>query len=336
MKEKTNWHPGTLLELSGSYWHTCTLHAGVKLGLFTRIGRDCLDLSGVNAELNANEEGLSRLLNALCAMGLLKKDGQGYANTPESYRFLSKDSDSYIGYMIMHHHHLLESWGRIDEAVMQGGPIRKRSPEDKDQWRESFLMGMFNIAMAIAPGLAKELDFTGCSRLLDMGGGPGTFAIHFCLANPGMTASVYDLPTTEPFARKTIERFNTADRIDFIAGDYTKDEFPKPGEYDAAWLSHILHGEGSEQAGDVVRKAVSALKPGGKILIHEFILTDTMDAPLFPALFSINMYLGTGSGQSYSQGQLTDMLRASGVGNIQRLAFEGPTQSGILAGVKQG
>lgn len=329
---KVNWHPGTLLETSGYYWKTCTLHAGVKLGIFTAIGSETLTCDQINDQLKCDREGLFRLLNALSALQLLKKENDTYTNTEAAKTFLSKDSPQYIGFMIMHHHHLMSSWHKMDQAVKEGGPIRERGSYSTEEWRESFLMGMFNIGMAVAPGLSKELDLSGTKKLLDMGGGPGTFAIHFCLANPGMTASVYDLPTTEPFAQKTIDRFKVSDRIDFIPGDYTEEEFSKPGEYDAVWLSHILHGEDPATAKAVVQKAVSALKPGGKILIHEFILTENMDGPVFPALFSINMYLGTKGGQSYSQEQLAEMLTASGVEDIERHPFVGPTESGILIG----
>ncbi|MBU2454411.1 MAG: SAM-dependent methyltransferase, partial [Proteobacteria bacterium] len=194
-------------------------------------------------------------------------------------------------------------------------------------------MGMFNMGMAIAPKLSKELDLSGCNRLLDFGGGPGTFAIHFCLANPGLTASVYDLETTRPFAEKTIHKFNISDRVDFISGNFIEDDITCPKAFDSAWLSHILHGEGPQQAGDIIGKAVLALKPGSKIFIHEFILNDRMDGPLFPALFSINMYLGTPKGQSYSETELSGMLKKNGIKNIKRLSFEGPTQSGILSGI---
>lgn len=194
-------------------------------------------------------------------------------------------------------------------------------------------MGMFNIGMATAPRLSRELDLSGCKRLLDLGGGPGTFAIHFCLANPGLNASVYDLETTRPFAEKTIQKFNVSDRIDFLPGNYVEDDCIEADLFDAAWLSHILHGEGPEQAGQIIGKAVSVLKPGSKIFIHEFILNNNMDGPLFPALFSINMFLGTPSGQSYTERELTDMLKTHGVKNIQRLSFVGPTQSGILSGI---
>lgn len=328
-----NWNPGSLLEMSGYYWKTCALHTGVKLGIFTVIGSDTLSCDDINKTLAVDKRGLLMLLNALCALELLVKKNETYVNSPPALTFLSKDSKQYIGFMILHHHHLMESWQKMDKAIIDGKPTRTRSSFSDEERRESFLMGMFNMAMSIAPRLAKELDLSGCQRLLDFGGGPGTYAIHFCLANPGLSASVYDLETTRPFAEKTISRFNVSDRVDFISGNYIEEEFSCPDTYDAAWLSHILHGEGPGQAGDIIRKAVSALKPGSRIFIHEFILDDTMDGPLFPALFSINMYLGTPEGQSYSETQLSDMLKSRGVKDITRLPFEGPTQSGILRGI---
>ncbi len=328
-----NWNPGSLLEMSGYYWKTCALHTGVKLDVFTAIGSNALSCDDINEKLKVDKRGLSMLLNALAALELLAKKGETYSNTPPASTFLSKSSKHYVGFMILHHHHLMESWHKMDKAIIDGKPTRSRSSFSDEERRESFLMGMFNIGMAVAPGLSKELDLSGCKRLLDFGGGPGTYAIHFCLANPGLTASIYDLETTRPFAEKIIRQFNVSDRVDFISGNYIDDEFTCPDRFDAAWLSHILHGEGPDQAQKIIGKAVSALKPAGKIFIHDFILNDSRDGPLFPALFSLNMYLGTPSGQAYSETELSTMLKAHGIKNINRLSFEGPTQSGILSGI---
>lgn len=138
----------------------------------------------------------------------------------------------------------------------------------------------------------------GRKRLLDPGGGPGTYAIHFCLANPELTAVILDRPTTEPFARKTGAKFNLSDRIDFIGGDFTIDPL-LGGPYDVAWLSHILHSNSLVECQRCVEQTVSNLNPGGMILIHDFILNDTKDRPEFPALFALNMLIGTEHGRSY-------------------------------------
>ncbi len=327
---ETDSNPGMLLEMSGYYWKTCTLHAGVKLDVFTVIGEDALTGRAAAEKLNGDADGVTRLLNALTALGFLDKSEDRFSNTRLSSTFLSKDSPQYIGFMIMHHYHLVESWHRLDEAVLSGKAIRGRMSFSDPEYRESFLMGMFNLAMGLAPKLAPKIDLSGKHRLLDLGGGPGTYAIHFCKHNPDLQATVFDLPTTEPFAEKTITRFDLSDRIDFIGGDYLEDDIP--GAYDVVWLSHILHGEGPKDCRKLVKKAASVLNPGGFIIIHEFILNNSEDGPVFPAIFSLNMLLGTEQGRAYSEQELSDMMSEAGVGNIHRIPVDTPNESGILIG----
>jgi len=178
--------------------------------------------------------------------------------------------------------------------------------------------------------MADAIDLSSRRRLLDLGGGPGTYAIHFCLKNPALSASVFDQPATRPFAEKTIAGFDMQSRVSFSPGDYHSDGIP--GRYDVAWLSHILHAEGPETCRNLIRKTVSALEPGGIIAIHEFILNDTLDGPLFPALFSLNMLVGTESGRAYSEVELADMLAAAGVTDIRRIPVQTPNDSGVLLG----
>jgi len=331
MKHKQEINPGSLLEISGNYWKTCTLHAAVKLDIFTIIGDSHLKSKDVSDMLYGNQRSVEMLLNALSAMKLLEKKETTYSNTPISLAFLVKNSSRYIGHIIMHHYHLVDSWNRLDVAVRTGQPVRGRVSHTDEERRESFLMGMFNLAMNLAPVLIPKINLSNRHHLLDLGGGPGTYAIHFCLNNPQLKATVYDLPTTRPFAEKTIAKFNLQDRIDFKNANYIEEDIE--GVFDVAWLSQILHGESFEDARKIVRKAVSTLEPGGLIIIHEFILNNTMDGPLFPALFSLNMLLGTTGGQAYSEEQLITMLSDAGVKNYQRIYFDSPNDSGILTGI---
>lgn len=324
------WNPGKILGLSGNYWAACALQAGVKLGVFSHLGNQSLSGEEIAGRLKGDSRGVTTLLNALTAMNLLTKQEGLYANTPFSSSFLSRESPQYLGYMIMHHHHLMPSWAKLDEAVISGRPIRGRASFEDETVRESFLMGMFNMAMMLAPHLASVIDLSGKKHLLDLGGGPGTYAIHFCMKNPGLKASVYDLKTTRPFAEKTIARFGLNERIVFQDGNYVQEEIR--GTFDAAWLSQILHGEGPEEAQRIIQKAVSVLEPGGQIFVHEFLLNKTMDGPLLPALFSLNMLLGTDHGQSYSEQQVMDMLAQAGAKEIRRLPLQTPNDSGVIVG----
>ncbi|BCG47151.1 O-methyltransferase family 2 [Citrifermentans bremense] len=331
--EKKNWTIAGLLELSGSYWSTCALHAGVKLDVFTQLDNGPVPSETVAARVNCDRRGLSMLLHALVALGLLEKQGEAFAATPFAASYLSRNSHEYLGHIIMHHHHLMTSWANLDQAVRTGKPVRERvSHEDVESSRESFLMGMFNLAMQLAPRVVPQIDLSGHRRLLDIGGGPGTYAIHFCRQNPDLEAVICDLPTTRSFAEKTVAHFDLSDRIGFIDVDFEKEELPEG--FDVAWLSHVLHGIGPDACDTLLKKAVKVLEPGGLLLVQEFILDDTRDAPLFPALFSLNMLLGTPEGQSYSEGEIVAMLQKAGATDVRRLQIPLPNGAGIIAGTK--
>lgn len=331
-----NWDKEKLLEMSVGYWKSCTLQTGVKLDIFTIIGAGEKSLEDISKQINGDLRGVAALLNALVAMRLLDKVDDRFTNTAFSKQFLSKDSPDYTGFIIMHHHHLMASWAHLPASVVSGKPHRSSvSGTDNESERESFLMGMYNMAKRAAPMYSKIVDLTDCTYLLDLGGGPGMYAIHFCLMNPGLKATVFDLPTTRKFAEKNIVSFDLSDRIRFEGGSYMEEKIGFEQEYCAVWLSHILHGQGPQEAESIVAKAANALKPGGKIFIHEFILNNTIDGPLFPALFALNMLIGTERGQSYSEAQLREMLEKCGISGVQRLDVSSPNDAGLMTGVKR-
>ena len=76
------------------------------------------------------------------------------------------------------------------------------------------------------------------------------------------------------------------------------------------------------------------LESGGMLLLHDFILDDTRDGPLFPTLFSMNMLLGTPEGRAYTEQEFVHMMKQAGLSDIQRSPYCGPTESGILTGKK--
>jgi predicted O-methyltransferase YrrM len=323
------WNAERLLRTSGSYWEACTLHTGVSLEVFTRLGDQHLTAKDFAVKIGASERGVTLLLNALTSMGLLVKQDNSYRNTAEGKELLIKDSPRYCGSLIAHHAVLINYWSRLPQAVTSGQPVKTVPYKDEDE-RETFLMGMFNLGMASAPRIAELIDLSGRHHLLDLGGGPGTYAIHFCMANPALKAVIFDFPESRSCALRMVKQFNLEDRVDFMAGNYLEEEIG--GVYDVAWLSHILHAEGKNDCKKIIQKTVSVMEPGGLILIHDFILDDSQDKPLFPALFGLNMLINTPQGQSYSGTQIEDMLCTAGLKDVKRIPYRGPNDAGIICG----
>ena len=329
MKE---WTAPELLHLSGSYWSCCAVHAAVQLDLFTALAEGPRTEERLAAGLGCDPRALRMLVTALVALEFLERRGEAVAASPSVLTYLARTSPEYLGFIIRHHAHIMPGWTKLAESVRGGGPGRQDSPvhTQNEEEREAFLMGMFNVGRQQAESIAKALDLTGRSRLIDIGGGPGTYAVYFCLHNPGLRALVFDLPTTERFARGVPERYGLADRIDFMGGDFLRDELPK-GQ-DAAWLSQVLHGESPENAARLVRKAAACLRPGGLLGIQEFVLDNDRTGPAHSALFSLNMLVGTNGGQAYTQDEIRAMLESAGASDVRPLSLSLPQGCQVLIG----
>lgn len=320
-----------MLGVSGQFWETCALHAGVKTDLFTCIGSERLKAEDIAQRCGCDGRGMAALLDALAAMGLLEKRDGRFANTPIGAQLLVKGSPEFLGHLILHHHYLMPPWAHLDKAVSNGKPLRL--PEDGGEGhRAAFLLGMRTIAGRVAPLVVPHVDLSGKIRLLDLGGGPGTYAIAFCRAYPDIRATVFDLPTSRSFAEESIAAAGLSERIDFVPGDVLSD--PLPGRYDAVWISHLLHSQGPDACREILRRAVAVLEPQGDLFVHEFLLDDSPGGAVFPALFALNMLVRTDAGRAYSADQLVEMMSAVGLRDPQCLPFRGPQGNGIVLGRK--
>ncbi|MFT5699966.1 MAG: SAM-dependent methyltransferase [Desulforhopalus sp.] len=327
-----DWNVGKLLGVSSGYWRGCALQAAVRLKVFSILGQKKRTADEVAEDASTNSRATELLLDALSAMGLTQKEDRRYANTGFAKTYLQEDRPEYMGHIILHHHHILDGWAQLDKAVCTGQKIDKRS-YGADIERESFLLGMFNLAKGLAPQIAANIDLNGRKRLLDLGGGPGTYAIHFCQANPELKAIIFDRPTTEPIAQKVVASYGLSDRISFEGGDFNTTTSAEEA-FDVAWLSHILHSNSLEECTQVIQKTVDALMPGGLLLIHDFILNETKDGPEFPALFALNMLVGTDKGRSYSDKEIITMMEQAGLTDITHHPFRAANDSSIISATK--
>ncbi len=333
--EKEGWTPGKLLATSGMFWSSCAIHAAVELDVFTFLDTEgSLTGKALGRLCRGKARAMEPLLISMTAMGLLRKDEDVYTATDFARKHLSRNSGDYLGHIIMHHKNLVTGWSKLGKIVKNGKPHKSipTSKVQRDSTRKAFLMGMFNIAMRQAPAVSHGIDLTGRARLLDLGGGPGTYAIFFCLQNPTLRATVFDLPSTRPYAEKTIKDFNLASRIEFREGDCVNAHLPQG--HDIVWISQLLHSFGDDEAFRVLQRAVAALEPGGLLLIQEFFMDDDRRGPLHPALFGLNMLINTASGKVYTPGEISVMLEKLDMHRIKTLDLQLPNGCKVISAVK--
>ncbi|MCL1985304.1 MAG: SAM-dependent methyltransferase, partial [Betaproteobacteria bacterium] len=78
MREQ-EWNPATLMKASGAYWQACAIHSGVELGIFTALHDGAMTADSLARQLDCSLRGIETLLVALCALELLRKEGNCYA-----------------------------------------------------------------------------------------------------------------------------------------------------------------------------------------------------------------------------------------------------------------
>src|SRR6185369_1975827 len=195
------------------------------------------------------------LLNALVAMRLVRKDGDLFKETEVGKTYLTSTSpSSYEGY-VRFDASLWPLWGGLAETVRTGTPAR-----DPDMFQSSsadtrrFIDAMASLVTARGDArvLAETLDLGGVRRLLDVGAGPGTYAIELCRRHPELRATIFDLPGTLAVTRTYVDASGIGDRIELVTGDYLRD--PLPAGHDVVFLSNIIHGEDEETNRALMRK----------------------------------------------------------------------------------
>lgn len=307
--------------------------AANRLDFFTAIGDDAITCEEVAARCGCHPRSTRMLLNACVALGILEKKSTLYNNTPEGKTLLVRSKPTSIADGIAHQDDLWPAWGRLHEAVRTNRGVSERwSSVEQPQVHRNFILAMHDGAKVWAPLVAEALNLTGRKQLFDAGGGPGTYSIDLVKRYAGLRAIVFDLPRTVEIAKEIITASGVADRITTRAGDYFKDDFGQGN--DVVLLSAILHSMGPERSRLLLKKSYDSLIPGGLVVVREVLLDDEGTSPVGAVLFSLNMLVNTGEGQSYSGKEIMDLM--SSVGFIQtRVTLMPPgARSSLVTGVK--
>jgi 2-polyprenyl-3-methyl-5-hydroxy-6-metoxy-1,4-benzoquinol methylase len=312
------------------------LMVATDLGMFDHL-EDFRTAGEIAALVKAGPRAAGIILNGLAALELVVKEGERFTNGELISRFLVRGKEEYRGAIVRHMHHTWWGWADLEETVLRGHADMAKSErwvdrvDSDEEWVREFIWGMHAIARDLAPKVAGQVDLTGVQQLLDLGGGPASYAIAFAQANPKIRATVFDLPQPITIAKENIRQNGLAERIDTMAGNFLKDDIGKG--YDFIWISQILHSHTEEQCRLIIDKAVKALNPGGQVAIQDFFLNDDQVSPLEAAMFSVHMLAVTPGGRAYTHREVAVMMEQAGL-NPPEHKITSP-QTGILIGRKK-
>jgi len=311
--------PVTIEKLGMAVFPSLAMLAGMELDVFTPLGNGPLRAAEIADALDVNREKIGPLLYALVVAGLLRQEGDRFANSREADHFLVRGRPSYLGGRGSFYR------ARWSEALQTAASIRTGLPQAKIDFtamspneRESFYKGLHGGAMQAGRDLVKIHDFTSCQLLLDVGGGSGGLALAITQAHPHLRAAVVDLPSVTPVAQRFVEAAGAQGRVEVIAADPVQEPLTLP--CDVAIMRAFLQVLSREAAAQALRNVAAAVKPGGVVFILGMgILDDSRVSPAEVVSFNlvfVNIY---DQGQAYTESEHRQWLAEAGFGKFERI-----------------
>ena len=288
--------------LSRAFMESRVLLTGAELDLFTLTAASPLTAEQIAERIGADRRALAIVLDALAAMGLLIKRDGSYQTEPSAARLLSADSPDSILTIIQHNIDLWERWGRLTATV---------AAQEKPDWSmTAFIGAMHAIARPLAARIVQLVNPAGARRLIDVGGGSGSYTLAFLEAASEMRATIFDRPEVIEMARERVGAAGMLERVQLVAGDFEND--PLPAGHDLAFVSAIIHQNSPAENAALFRKIFAALDPGGRVVVRDHVLSPDRTHPRSGALFAVNMLVGTEGGNSYTEAEIRDALTEAG------------------------
>ncbi len=314
-------NPLTIREFAASFQKSRILLTGFELDLFSNIDEEGTTSGTVANRLKLNARACDRLMNALVALEFLVKKDNLFYNTEDSFHFLSKRGTNYIG-GLMHTNHLWNTWSHLTEVVKTGKSARSEEVNERGEgWLFAFINAMHDRAKKLAPGHLANVDLTGVKSTLDVGGGSGAYSMEFVNRNPQIEATVFDLENVVPITKHFVKLEGFDGKIKTYTGDYTKDELPQG--FDLVFLSAIIHSNSLETNQQLINKCYNALNPGGRIILHDWIMNGERTEPITGAIFAINMLVGTYFGDCFTEDEVTEIFNNAGFKNVTKKELGG-------------
>lgn len=271
----------------------------------------------------------------LSTIGLLKKSAGNYDLTPESATFLSQRSPAYLGATarFLLRPELKGNFDNLTEAVRRGGVLPSGEnivATDNPIWvvfARSMMPMMRPAAQAIADLVASLGD---TSRVLDIAAGHGLFGVTIAQRNPRAEIIAVDWKTVLAVAEENARAAGLSDRYRTLPGDAFTVEFGDG--YDVALVTNFLHHFDQSTCTTFLRKVYTALKPGGRVVVLEFVPNPDRVSPPFPARFSLTMLAETPGGDAYTFDELRRQLEDAGFSSVT--AHQLPTPQMVLVAEK--
>jgi SAM-dependent methyltransferase len=300
--------------------------AGLEVGIYEALASAPLPLAEIQKKCNISAPRLQTLLTSLTAIKSLARDATGmYSLSPNSKRYLVRASKQFYGdYLRLQMGRLFYQRMGALPTVMTGGEAPNYeawlgSAENADTYTKA----QHNGSMATASYLVKKkLDLGMSKKMLDVGGGSGAFSYVFVEKTPGLNSTVLELPEVCK-SGEAIKKGFSADvqsRVNFVELDVTKPTWPvQDGSFDLVVISYVSGSVPESVIKELYVNAYKALQPGGRLLVHDFMVNDSLDGPALGALWALQHVTVNSDGLGLCPKEIIGRMETAGFTGAQTM-----------------
>ena len=314
--------PERIRKLASDFWASRALLTAVELDLFSALGDDGCSVAEAADNMGTESRATRILLDALCALGLLRKYGDTYANSPETGRYLQRGQPDDAWAAMMNRVNMWDRWSTLTDCVREGSSMGMSNHAGPSS-TQAYIAATHKIAALAAPALVSSLELPAIKRVLDVGGGSGAYSVAVLRAHEGATGEIMDLPAVARLAARYIREAGMESRITMRPADFTV--APLGTGFDLVLLSYVMHLNSAEVNKRLLARAFNALEPGGTLVINDYVLHADKTLPRHAALYALNMLVTTHNGGVYSLEEYAGWLTGVGFSEVRKVPLLGPT-----------
>jgi SAM-dependent methyltransferase len=310
--------PERIMQLINGYWATGILGVAASHSLFTHLEAGADTADQLAAKAGISERGAQTLLDGLVGLGLVALRDGSYRNTAEAAAFLVEGQpaslSSFAKLKLAH----MGSLADLPDVVRTGGPVTDATVEvvDNPHWTNLVTaIAAQSVPVATIAADLLQLAAAGEISILDLGGGSGIYSANWLGLNRAARSTQLDWGPINAIARRLMAERGVADRFTCIDGDFHTTDFGTAA-YDIVLYSHIAHQEGPEDNVAIFAKVRDALKPGGTLIICDYIVDDDRSGPPFALVFASEMLLKSKRGGTWRRADYQAWLAKAGFEDV--------------------
>ena len=311
-----------LFELATGFMRSKHMFVAGELGVFETLGEGPATLEELVAKLGTPARTTRIVVDAVTSLGLLERHGDRYQNAALAQAYLSgRGLIDMRPFIRLWNRLSYRRWLSLEESIRLGKGVAGEfnfTPEERKILSE----GVEAISAGVAQALAGAYDFSQHRRLLDIGGGTGSFLKVLLQHYPELRCTLYELPAIAAVAYEKLADHPLRPQLEILEGDFLQD--PLPTGHDAVLLAHVVHVLGPERNQRLLRQVRRAVTPGARLLIVDLWMNSTHTEPLMGALMAGEFLVVGGNGDVYSVDEGLSWLEQSGWRFIEHKQVGGP------------